>query len=140
MVKRDAVRRAKTSRYQVFVSHATQDKWLAIVLCEKIDEIGLTTFRDDRDIASGDDIPDRIRDAIEASDEMIVLLTPASVTRPWVLLEVGAAWFRGMRITAIRQHVDIEPIPDMLKSKKVIDLNEFPQYLGELKQRVGDKA
>lgn len=75
----------------MFVSHATADKWVARVICERIESVGAKTFRDDRDIAGGDDIPDSIRAAIERSDEMIVLLTPASVNRPWVLMEVGAA-------------------------------------------------
>ena len=40
--------------YQVFISHATTDKWLAKVLCEKIEATGATTFRDDRDIQGGE--------------------------------------------------------------------------------------
>jgi hypothetical protein len=124
-------------KYVVFLSHATKDKWLARTLCEKLEAAGAITFRDDRDIAGGDDIPDKIRLAISECDEMVVLLTPESVNRPWVLLEVGAAWQRGgVRIIAVRQHVEIEPIPDMLKSKKIVDLNEFESYLQELKQRV----
>ena len=78
--------------YQVFVSHATADKWLAKTLCEKIEANGATTFRDDRDIDGGDDIPESIRRQIKRSKEMVVLLTPESVNRPWVTLEVGAAW------------------------------------------------
>src|SRR5687768_4676532 len=98
----------------VFISHATADKWLAMVLCAKIEAAGAKTFRDDRDINGGDDIPDAIREAITRADEMVVLLTPASVNRPWVLMEVGAAWQRGIRIVAIRQHIEFEPIPAML--------------------------
>jgi hypothetical protein len=130
--------RQKAKSYRVFLSHATADKWLARVLCEKIESYGAVTFRDDRDIAGGDDIPDSIRNAIESSQEMVVLITPFSVTRPWVLLEVGAAWYRGggMRIVAVRQHVEVEPIPDMLKSKKVIELNQFDEYLAELEKRI----
>jgi hypothetical protein len=121
----------------VFLSHATVDKWLAKTLCEKIESTGANTFRDDRDIADGDDIPDSIRAAIERCSEMVVLLTPASVNRPWVLLEVGAAWQRGnVRIVPIRQHIEVEPIPAMLKSKKVIDLNQFDDYLLQLAKRV----
>ena len=78
--------------YQVFISHATADKWLAIVLCEKIEAAGATTFRDDRDIDGGDDIPQRIRSEIKRSREFVVLMTPESINRPWVLLEVGAFW------------------------------------------------
>ena len=67
--------------YQVFVSHATADKWIAKILCEKIEGTGATTFRDDRDIEGGDDIPEQIRRQIKQSKEMVVLLTPASVER-----------------------------------------------------------
>src|SRR5690348_13156579 len=77
--------------YQVFISHATADKWLVRILCEKLEGVGATTFRDDRDIRGGDDIPDEIFRQIRQSQEFLVLLTPASMNRPWVLLEVGAA-------------------------------------------------
>src|SRR3954467_3491743 len=78
--------------YQVFVSHATSDKWIAKTICEKLESIGAVTFRDDRDINGGDDIPDEIRKQIKKSRELVVLITPHSVGRPWVLLEVGGAW------------------------------------------------
>jgi hypothetical protein len=127
----------KTREYQVFLSHATADKWLAKTLCEKIEETGATTFRDDRDIAGGDDIPDEIRKNISQSRELLVLLSPESVDRPWVLLEVGAAWGRKIsRIVAILCHVRIDAIPSMLSSKKAIPLNEFDQYIAELSKRV----
>jgi hypothetical protein len=77
--------------YQVFVSHATTDKWLAKAICERIEGAGATTFRDDRDISGGDDIPEEIRRQIKLSREVVVLLTPESVDRQWVTLEVGAA-------------------------------------------------
>ena len=88
-----AKKRARNTKdYQVFVSHATSDKWLATTLCEKIEATGAKTFRDDRDIDGGDDIPETIRIEIKRSKELVVLLTPDSADRPWVLLEVGAAW------------------------------------------------
>ncbi|MFM9116482.1 MAG: toll/interleukin-1 receptor domain-containing protein, partial [Planctomycetota bacterium] len=93
MAKLDPKKRLLRPRYQVFVSHATSDKWIATSFCEKIDAIpGASTFRDDRDIHGGDKIPQSIRAAIAESRELVVLLTPDSIRRPWVLLEVGAAW------------------------------------------------
>jgi TIR domain len=133
---------AKKSRnprpYRIFVSHATADKWIAVTLCEKLEEAGATTFRDDRDIDGGDDIPERIRVEIKRSHELIVLLTPNSIDRPWVLLEVGAAWGRRktFRITPILCHVDVDPVPGMLKSKKAIPLNDLTDLLTEVKRRV----
>jgi hypothetical protein len=126
--------------YRVFLSHATVDKWLATTLCERIEAAGATTFRDDRDIDGGDDIPDAIRDAIDESDEMVVLLTPASVNRPWVQTEVGAAWQRRARIVVIRQYVEIDSIPAMLRSKKGIDLNDLERYVEELRVRARAKT
>jgi predicted nucleotide-binding protein len=124
--------------YQVFVSHATADKWLARTVCEKIEETGASTFRDDRDINGGDDIPEEIRRQIKQSREIIVLLTPDSVDRQWVILEVGAAWgwSKRMRIIILMNHVSVDPIPDMIKNKKAITLNNFEHYLSELAQRV----
>ena len=59
-IKRSASARRKPN-YQVFLSHATADKWTAKVICEKIEATGASTFRDDRDINGGDDIPEEIR-------------------------------------------------------------------------------
>jgi hypothetical protein len=124
--------------YRVFVSHATADKFLAKVLCEKMEEVGASTFRDDRDVDGGDDIPERIRSEIKRSRELVVLLTPNSVNRPWVLLEVGAAWGcrKTMRIVPILCHVDVDTVPDMIKAKKAIHMNDCEAFFAELKERV----
>ncbi len=122
----------------MFVGHATADKWLARVLCEKIEEAGAGTFRDDRDIAGGDDIPESIRREIVRSQELLVLMTPESVNRPWVLFEAGAFWARrkNARIAAVLCHVDVDMIPDMIKSKKAIPINDFDTYVKEVRARV----
>jgi hypothetical protein len=105
------------------------------MLCEKIEQVGGKTFRDDRDIHGGDDIPDSLRGEIIRSQELLVLVTPESVNRPWVLLEVGGAWLRGMRITPVLCHVKVDRIPDLIKSKKAVPLNDFDQYLEALRHR-----
>jgi hypothetical protein len=126
--------------HQVFISHATADKWLAVALCEKIEALGATTFRDDRDIKGGDLIPSEIFAQIKKSREFIVLLTPASVSRPWILIEVGAACLCSrLRIIPIHYHVGIDPIPAMIHQNKGYSLNDFGQYLLELKSRLKGK-
>jgi TIR domain len=136
--KRKPGRGSASPEYQVFVSHATADKWLATTFCEKIEAAGASTFRDDRDINGGNDIPEEIRAQIKRSRELVVLLTPESVDRPWVLIEVGAAWGcrRNYRIVPVLCHVSVDGIPDIIKGKKGFHLNEFEQYLNDLTKRV----
>lgn len=126
------------SNYQIFLAHATADKWIAKMICEKIEATGASTFRDDRDINGGDDIPEEIRQQIKRSQELVVLLTPESIDRAWVLLEVGAAWGwrKNFRIVAVLDHVDINPIPEIIKSKKAIKINEIDNYFAEISKRV----
>ncbi|MFN4921118.1 MAG: toll/interleukin-1 receptor domain-containing protein [Planctomyces sp.] len=105
---------------------------------KKIDATGATSFRDDRDINGGDTIPDSIRTAIQVSRELVVLLTPDSIERPWVLLEVGAAWGRrkDYRIVPVLCHVTFDAIPDIIEGKRAFHINDFDTYLVELKRRV----
>ena len=113
-------KKRKLPPYQVFVSHATSDKYLAMLCCEKIEAItGATTFRDDRDIKGGESIPDEIRGEIRRSRELVVLVTPNSFDRAWVLIEVGAAWLyrKDYHIVPVLCHVGADKIPDMLKAK-----------------------
>ena len=135
--KPSAARRPPPAAYQVFVSHATPDKWVARMICEKIDAIpGATTFRDDRDIEGGDDIPEALREQIALSGEVLVLMTPVSVARPWVLLEVGA-WQAGKWIVPVCYHVEVGQIPPILQRRKAHSLNDLDQYLAELRDRIG---
>ena len=70
MAKRKSTKKTPTKRsrpkpnYQVFVNHATADKWIATTFCEKIDATGATSFRDDRDIHGGDSMPQSMRTEI----------------------------------------------------------------------------
>lgn len=134
-------KRPRKSPYKVFVSHATADKWIARVICEKIDAVpGATTFRDDRDIDGGEDIPDVLNEQIERSSEVLVLVTPASVGRPWVFLEVGAAWKSNKWIVPICYHVEVDQIPKMLSRRKSYQLNDFDRYLEDVRKRMTEKT
>jgi hypothetical protein len=80
-----------------------------------------------------------LREEINLADEFLVLLTPNSVHRPWVLLEIGAAWHRDMRIVAVLYNVAADAIPGILQPKKAIDLNAVDQYLAEVASRLRGK-
>ena len=106
-------------------------------MCERLERAGIATFRDDRDIDGGDDIPERLRMEIRRSRELVVLLTPVSKDREWVKIEVAAAWMarKSYLITSVLCHVDVDTIPGMLRAKKAIPLNDFDNLVNAIAKR-----
>ena len=62
-------------------------------------------------------------------DEFVVLLSRYSKDRPWVLIEMGAAWGLRKPIVAIIDKIAPKEMPDIVNAYKAIDLNDFDQYL-----------
>jgi hypothetical protein len=125
--------------YTVFISHSSKDRWIAQQMARLIDERtgehGVTTFLDEKDIEGGDLFKDEIRTALRSCEELLVLLTPYSISRDWVQNEIGSAWVLEKRIVPILLHVDLDDIPDIIDDRKAFDLNDFSQYLAELSGR-----
>jgi hypothetical protein len=95
----------------------------------------IKTFLDEKDIHGGDSIPESIRARIRECQEFVVLLSRYSIDRQWVLVEVGAAWGLKKHIVAITDKITPEEMPEITRSHKAIDLNEFDKYVEELVQR-----
>jgi alpha-glucosidase (family GH31 glycosyl hydrolase) len=53
-----------------------------------------------------------------------------------VLIEVGGAWIRGIRIVTVRYHVDVDRIPVLFRSKKSFELNDLDNYIAEVAARI----
>lgn len=125
--------------YLVFISHSSKDKWIARQMARLIEERGkslrVKTFLDEKDIEGGDSIPGEIRESIQRCDELLVLLSPYSVDRPWVLIEIGAAWGLDKRIVAITDKISPADMPDVIEQHKAIDLNDFENYLDQFVAR-----
>ena len=133
---RTPARARKRRAYSVFLSHATYDKWIARILCEKIEAAGAVVFRDDRDIEGGEAIPAAIRKAIRDTDEVVVLLTPESITRQWVLIELAMASMAEKRIVPLLNHIDSQQIPGIIRDARGFALNDLDGYLADLTKRM----
>jgi hypothetical protein len=48
-------------------------------------------------------------------------------------------WSRAVRITVVLYHVEVDAIPEMLKSKKAISLNDLDDYVAEISRRMKDR-
>jgi hypothetical protein len=141
MATHDQSRDSKKS-WLVLISHAGTDTWLAKRISEQIEARGAKTFLDEAHIAVGEDFEERILNALDRANELLVILTPWSLKRPFVWSEVGAAWLKRIPIIAVLygltpEKVHAQPsIPVFFKRREFIDINQFDKYLSELQERV----
>lgn len=62
-------------------------------------------------------------------------MSPYSVDRPWVFIEIGAAWGLDKKVVPIIDKITPDQMPDLLEHHKAIDLNDLSAYLAELESR-----
>jgi len=139
----DAVSGADTgSGRLVFVSHHGTDTWVARQLARAITERGATPFLDEAEIGVGADFEDDILAFLAKADELVVLLTPWALDRPYVWAELGAAWGRRIPIVALLLGLSVTElqerpgVPVLLKRRNLVPLNDVDRYLEELQTRV----
>ena len=122
--------------YLVFINQSSKDRWIARQMAQIIERrakrYGVRTFLDEVDLKGGDRIPATIKANLHACQEFVILLSPHSVTRQWVLAELGGAWTLDKRIMAITYDLTAEKIPDIVEQDKSYDLNDFDRYVVEL--------
>ena len=123
------------SKYAVFISHSSHDRWIARVIAEKIQAIGVETWIDEKDLEGGDVLAERVLQGIEACTEAVILVSEHSVRSHWVTFEAGAARVLRMRVTPILNGVTLETI-EPLRDIKAVELNSFDDFLEQLKKRV----
>ena len=128
-------KRLKRSRYLVFISHSSLDAWIARMMTEKIQSLGVNCWLDEKNLEGGDVIPDEIIRGIDACQEAIVLISPNSVNSQWVSFEIGGVLAQHKRVTPILNNVRPDEMAPM-KHIKSIDLNKFEEFLSQLEHRV----
>jgi hypothetical protein len=105
-------------------------------------DCGASAFLDEADIAVGADFEAAILSHLEQTQELLVLLTPWALERAYVWAEIGAAWGRGVPIVALLHGLNARElqskagVPNLLKNRNLIELNEIDSYLSELRTRV----
>ena len=127
----------------VFLSHAGADTWVARQLEAHIKAVGADTFLDEANIGIGERFPEVVREQLDRADELLVLLTPWSLQRQWIWVEIGAAFQRDIPIIVALHGLSPEDlrqntaVPIFLLERNIVELNEINRYFEELRTRVG---
>lgn len=129
--------------FQVFISHSSVDTWVARQIARAVEERGAAYFLDEADMEYGDDFEDKILAAVRASQELLVLLTPWAIKRPYIWLEIGAVWGQGQRIVGVLYGLGVKELmtdegtPALLKRITLVEINKLDEYFDQLAVRVG---
>lgn len=127
---------------KVFISHSSRDTWVATQIATHVRLTGAATFLDEADIEHGDDFDDEIVKASKLCTELLLLLTPWSVERPYIWLEIGFFRHDNKRIVGVLHGLKVEDIsgdarvPVLLKKIDLVDINELESYFTQLDRRV----
>jgi len=114
----------------IFVSHSGVDTWVAKQIAREISSCGAIPFLDEADVEVGEDFEEHILAFLEQAHELVVLLTPWALDRPYVWAEIGAAWGRRIPIVGILYGMtptelhSKSGIPIFLKKRDLIDIND----------------
>jgi len=135
-----------SNQWLIFISHSSKDTWVAKQIAREIIACGASAFLDEADVEVGDDFEERILEFLEKANELLVLLTPWALDRPYVWAELGAAWARRIPIVGVLQGLSAaelqsrEGIPIFLKKRDLIDINDIDRYFVGLATRVSGQA
>lgn len=105
----------------VFLSWASEDRGIAEMLARHFVANGIDTWWSEWEMRGGDSLRRKIEQGLSDCTHFIVLLTPTSITKPWVNEEIDAGFVRHIegssRLIPVRHNLDVTMLSPLLKSR-----------------------
>lgn len=115
---------------KVFLSYAWEDRELASIIAERLQTNGIDTWWAEWCLSAGDSLRQKIDEGLGDCSHFLALLTPTSLTKPWVNQEMDAGL-----VLKLQSKVKFIPIRHRLSA------NQLPPLLrGTLSPEVDDRA
>jgi hypothetical protein len=116
---------------KVFISHAHTDEPLVKKVAAALEDAGLEVWDDTREIMPGDNWANKVTQALQESEAMVVLLTPDALRSNWVRRDIeyalGAQGYRKRLIPVFvgdPEELPKEDVPWILWHLRIIKLAE----------------
>lgn len=123
----------------IFLSHTESDKSFVRKLASDLESHGVRYWLDEAEIKVGESLIEKIRQGIDGVDYVAAVLSPKSVSSPWVQRELDVA----MNQEILGQRVKVLPIlhqkcelPGFLLGKFYADFTDANNYADSLKRLV----
>jgi hypothetical protein len=103
----------------VYLAHGSEDKETIVrPLAHRLMEKGIDVWFDNWEIRAGDSLRRKMEEGLGNCTHFVVVLTPASMTKPWVNAEIDAAFVRRVagvsKLIALRCGVEVSRLPPFL--------------------------
>lgn len=115
----------------IYLAHASEDKdSLARPLAQRLMAEGIEVWFDEWEIDAGDSLKRRMEQGLEDCTHFVVLLTPTSISKPWVQTEIDAGFIKAVqgqaRFMGLRHGVEVSELSIFLRTRlcPTIDLSD----------------
>jgi hypothetical protein len=113
---------------KIFISHASEDRELASQLAVELRSSGFDVWLDSM-VFPGDNVYEKMAEALRDSDALVALLSPGSLKSDWfkhdISFALGKADFKDRLILALaapRDEIGMDRIPGVLNRLPMIDV------------------
>ena len=107
-----------TARPKVYLAHASEDKPMVRPIAEYLMRHGVDVWFDEWEIEPGDSLRQKMEEGLGAMTHLMVILTPRSITKPWVSREIDVGFVSLVggrsRMVPLRVGVEISELPPFL--------------------------
>jgi hypothetical protein len=105
---------------KVYLAHASEDKAVVRPIAEYLMANGIEVWFDEWEIEPGDSLRQKMEEGFEGMTHFAVILTPVSITKPWVAREIDVG-FVGLvggnnRMVPLRVGTEIADLPRFLQT------------------------
>ena len=118
-----------TAEPRVYLAHASEDKELVRPLAQYLMDHGVETWFDEWEIEPGDSLRQKMEEGLGEMTHFMVILTPISITKPWVAREIDVGLVRLVggtsRMVPLRVGVEVGDLSPFLQTLlcEAIDLS-----------------
>lgn len=113
----------------VFLCHGSEDKEFVRKLATDLSSNGVKVFFDEWEIGPGDSIRKKIDLGLEECTHFIVVLTSTSINKPWVNVEIDAAFVQSVEKSVsfipIRLNLPVNELSPLLRSKHAPSFDQY---------------
>lgn len=125
---------------KVFLSYGWEDRELAKLIAQTLVANGIHTWWAEWEINYGDSLRQKIDAGLSNCTHFIVLLTPVSVTKPWVNQEMDAGLIRKIEdkrgFIPLRHQLPVNQLPPLIRGTLSPEVNAQATDLNPLIQQI----